>query len=204
MLASPPPKHVVDAGLGVQLAVDDLRAAANRQPRIDPIGRDRKGAQRDDLVLLGVKSAGPVALIAGGEAEVGAQREAEFEIGGGAVDVIAAEPRNEAQGIAAVAAGDGGFVVLVEVADAVGRLDADQHLRLIEPGHAGRVAEGGRGIVGRRRPPGRSGAQIGRRHLVKEQPAGLGFRGGGQRGDGAHAGPGRTAHCATPLTPCTA
>ena len=39
--------------------------------------------------------------------------------------------------IAAVAAGHRGVVTLIEVGDAVARLDADQHLRLIEPGHAG-------------------------------------------------------------------
>lgn len=48
-----------------------------------------------------------------------------------------------------------------------------KHLRLIEPGHAGGVAEGRRRIVSRRRPPGRRGAEIGRRHLVKEQAAGV-------------------------------
>ena len=172
MLAFAAVEHVVDPGLRVQLAVDDLRAGADRQPTVDPIGGHRKRAEGDQFGLQGVEAAGPVALVTGGEAEVGAQREAELEIGGGAVDEVAAEPGNEAQRIAAVAAGDGGIVALVEVADAVGRLDADQHLRLIEPGHAGGVAERRRRIVGRRRPAGRGGAEVRRRHLVEEQAAG--------------------------------
>src|SRR5512147_329078 len=50
MLASSP-SSTSDPGLGIELAVDDLRAAADRQQAIDTIGRHRKRADGDQFHL---------------------------------------------------------------------------------------------------------------------------------------------------------
>src|SRR3954471_15961125 len=173
---------VRDGGLEVDLAVEDLRPDADREPAVDPVGRGREGAEGQELGLGGVVAAGPVVLVLQRAAEVGAEAEAELQVGGGAVDAVERPARREALRVAAVAAA-ARVAALVEVADAVGRLDADQDLRPVEPGHAGRVAERGRGVLGDRRPPRRGRAEVGRPHLVEDEAGGPGVGGREQQGD---------------------
>src|SRR3954471_4727545 len=173
---------VRDGGLVVDLAVEDLRPDADREPAVDPVGRGREGAEGQELGLGGVEAAGPVVLVLQRAAEIGAEAEAELQVGGGAVDAVERPARREALRVAAVAAA-ARVAALVEVADAVGRLDADQDLRPVEPGHAGRVAEGGRGVLGDRRPPRRGRAEVGRPHLVKDEAPGPGVGGREQQGE---------------------
>src|SRR3954451_7403188 len=173
---------VRDGGLVVDLAVEDLRPDADREPAVDPVGRGREGAEGQELGLGGVVAAGPVVLVLQRAAEVGAQAQPELEVRRGAVDAVERPARREAARVAAVAAG-ARVAALVEVADAVGRLDADQDLRPVEAGHAGRVAERGRGVLGDRRPPRRGRAEVRRPHLVEDEAPGPGVGGREQQGD---------------------
>ena len=162
----------IDRDLLVERAVESEGPAPDREPVVDPVGGVDAGAERDDLGLGAVVASRPAVVVLQRAAEVGAAPEAELEVRGHALREGEAAARDQPGRVAAVAAADRRVRAAIEMDVAVDQLRPDHQLRAVQAGHAGRIAEHRRRVLGERRPARGGGAEIRRAHLVNPKAGG--------------------------------